>query len=75
MKARRRTWGKGLLAVALALAASWLAYCFFVVQPTNQADWEYGMTTLPHVTIDGDVVTVQHQRDFRWSTTGPLSSN
>jgi hypothetical protein len=51
-----------------------LSYRFLILQPTNQADWEYGMTTLPHITIDGEVVRVQQERDFRWSTDGPLSS-
>jgi hypothetical protein len=63
-----------LLAVTAGLTSMCLVYRFLVLQPTNQADWEYGMTTLPHITINGDVVSVQHERDFRWSSDGPLSS-
>lgn len=60
---------------ALVLAALWLGYRFIVLQPSNQRDWEYGMETLPHITIDGDVVNVQHIRDFRWSVDAPQSSD
>ena len=63
-----------LAAVACILVVALVASRFFLRQPTNQGDWEYGMETLPHVTIDGDVVQVQHQRDFAWSTSGPVSS-
>jgi hypothetical protein len=59
----------------LALAVVWLAYRFFFLHPSNQGDWEYGMQTLPHITIDGSIATVQHVRDFRWSSNGPLSSD
>jgi hypothetical protein len=61
-------------ATAVAFALVWLAFRFLVLQPSNQRDWEYGMETLPHITIDGGVVSVQHERDFRWSATGPVSS-
>jgi hypothetical protein len=65
----------GLMTAVLGLAVVWLGYRFFLVQPSNQGDWEYGMQTLPHVTVDGDLVTVQHVRDFRWSASGPLASD
>jgi hypothetical protein len=32
------------------------------------------METLPHITIDGDLVHVQHVRDYRWSVDAPTSS-
>jgi hypothetical protein len=57
------------------LALLWLGYRFIVLQPSNQRDWEYGMETLPHITLDGDEVNVQHVRDFRWSVDGPRSSD
>jgi uncharacterized protein DUF4105 len=65
-----------LLSLALVLAAgcAWLAFRLFVLQPTNQRDWEYGMQLLPEITISGDVVAVRHERDYRWSTDGPRSS-
>ena len=66
-----------IAAVVIATAAllcTWLAYRLLVLQPTNQRDWEYGMDVLPHITIDGDLVSVQQERDFRWATEGPLSS-
>ena len=56
--------------MALAL---WLVYRFVVLQPTNQRDWEYGMQVLLHVTVDGNVVTVEHERDFQWSADGSSS--
>jgi hypothetical protein len=59
---------------ALALTLLWLAYRFVVLQPSNARNWEYGMDTLPHVTISGDEVSVERERDFRWSAGGPVSS-
>jgi hypothetical protein len=59
----------------LGLALLWLGYRFFVLQPSNNRDWEYGIEVLPHITIDGNVVTAQHERDFRWSADGPVSSD
>ncbi len=70
----RRRFAQILLA-ACGLALAWLAYRALIVQPTNQGDWEYGMATLPHVTIAGDAISVQHVRDFRWSPDGPVSSD
>ena len=64
-----------LIVAVAALACLWLADRWFILQPTNQRDWEYGMATLPHITIAGDVVDVQHVRDFRWSADGPRSSD
>ncbi len=64
-----------LVMAALIVAACWVAWRFFVLQPSNERSWEYGMETLPHITVSGDVVTVQHERDFRWTTEGPISSN
>jgi hypothetical protein len=61
--------------VACGVALLWLGYRFFVLQPSNDRDWEYGMEVLPHITIDGNLVTVQHERDFRWSADGPVSSD
>jgi hypothetical protein len=83
MKAtRQRAWGRGLslLVRRVALGASllalvWLGYRLLVLQPTNRRDWEYGVETLPHITINGDLVQVQHVRDFRWSADAPLSSD
>jgi hypothetical protein len=53
----------------------WLGYRYFVLQPSNERDWEYGMDVLPHITIEGDVVHVQHVRDYRWPADGPPSSD
>jgi hypothetical protein len=60
---------------ATLLALLWLGYRLVVLQPVNQRDWEYGMDVLAHVTIDGDVVQVQHVRDFHWPAEGPPSSD
>jgi hypothetical protein len=64
----------GRLVLALAvLALLWVGYRLILVQPTNQRDWEFGMETLPHVTVDGDQVSVQHVRDFHWGADGSAS--
>jgi hypothetical protein len=64
------------VAVVIAvLGLLWLSYRLIVLQPSNDRDWEYGMQTLPHITIDGDVVDVQHLRDFRWAADGPRTSD
>jgi hypothetical protein len=52
----------------------WLAYRFAVLPPSNERDWEYGMATLPHITVTGDVVRVEHVRDFRWTGDAAPSS-
>jgi hypothetical protein len=59
----------------VALVCIWLAYRLLVLQPTNDRNWEYGMEELPHITIDGNVVNVQHERDFRWTADGPRASD
>jgi hypothetical protein len=56
------------------VALLWLAYRILVLQPSNQRDWEFGMELLPHVSIAGDLVQMQHVRDFRWPADGPPSS-
>jgi len=62
-------------ATALLLLLAWPTYRFFVVQPTNQRNWEYGQDVLPHFSIDDNVVHADRVRDFRWTDDGPLSSN
>jgi hypothetical protein len=71
---RPKTLLRSLGAAALALAMAWLTFRLVILQPSNQRNWEYGMATLPHITIADSVVSVQHERDFRWSATGPVSS-
>jgi Domain of unknown function (DUF4105) len=56
------------------LALLWLGYRLVVLQPSNQRTWEYGMEVLPHVTIAGDMVDVQHVRDFSWPADGAPSA-
>ena len=60
---------------ATLLALLWLGYRLIVLQPSNERDWEYGAEVLPHITIDRDMVQVQHVRDFRWSEAAPRSSD
>jgi hypothetical protein len=67
--------GVGLAPAAVTLAILWLGYRFLVLQPSNERTWEYGMETLPHITVDGNIVDVESERDFRWTTDGPLSSD
>lgn len=63
-----------ILRLALLLALLWLAFRLFVLQPSNQRDWEYGQDRPAHVTIEGGVVHVQHVRDYRWPADGPPSA-
>jgi hypothetical protein len=67
-----------MLVRAIALGAGlmlvlWLAYRLAMLQPSNERDWEFGMATLPHITITDDIVRVQHMRDFRWLADGSAS--
>jgi hypothetical protein len=63
----------GLVAALVALALLWVGYRLIVLQPSNQRDWEFGMETLPHVTIDGNQISVQHVRDFHWGADGSVA--
>jgi hypothetical protein len=63
------------VAVAIGIfGVGWLAYRLLVLQPTNSRDWEYGMQVLPHITVNGDRVDVQHVRNFHWATDGSSTS-
>ena len=73
--ADRHVLRRRVLLAALAVLGAWLAYRLLVLQPSNQRNWEYGMDVLPHIVIDGDLVTVQHERDFAWTATGPAGSD
>jgi hypothetical protein len=46
---------------ALSAAIGWTS-----LGPTNQRSWIEEQRLLPHTTITGDVVHVQHVRNFRW---------
>ena len=75
MTSRVRTLVRRVVSGALLLAVLWLGYRVIVLQPSNQRDWAYGMETLPHITMDGSLVNVQHVRDFRWGVDAPRSSD
>jgi hypothetical protein len=60
---------------ALVVVVLALAYIFVLVRPSNDRVWEYGMTTLPDISISGGTVSVRNLRDFDWSADGPVSSN
>jgi hypothetical protein len=53
----------------------WLVCVGFLLQPSNQRDWEFGMERLPQLTIHGGTVRVQGLRDFRYTPSGTHSSN
>src|SRR5829696_5496030 len=59
---------------AAVLAVLWLGYRLVALQPSNERDWEYGVDTLPHITMNGDVVNVQRVRDFDWTADRPRPS-
>jgi len=54
----------GLLAAVVAVSAVW----YSTIRPSNDRIWapdvEFGVTG----TVDGDIVTLSHVRDFDWST-------
>jgi hypothetical protein len=61
--------------LAFLLLLGGLGYVVFVLQPSNQREWEYGVEVLPEITIDGDRVQVRKLRDFRSAADGPRSSD
>jgi hypothetical protein len=75
IRARGHRFAPVLAAGVVLIGGLWLAFRLFLVQPSNDGDWEYGMQVLPHITMAGDIVEVQHERDFRWTTDGPISSD
>ena len=66
---------RGLALFATCLVLLWMAYAVFLVQPSNQRDWEFGADTLPHITLRGSTIAVQNLRDFRHTTEGTRSSD
>ncbi|HSB70995.1 MAG TPA: DUF4105 domain-containing protein [Candidatus Methylomirabilis sp.] len=61
-----RPFGRGAIAVCLALAAVlawWLA-----VPPRNDRDWSPDVARLPRATIAGNRVTIENVRDFEYRT-------
>jgi len=70
-----RAFALGIASASITLAVMWLGYRFLALQPSNERTWEYGMTTLPHITVEGSLVHVQFERDFRWNADGPVSSD
>jgi hypothetical protein len=71
----RKWFPLALFAASVAVAVAWPGYRFLVLQPSNQRTWEYGMETLPHIVVDGNTVDIHSERDFHWTTDGPLSSD
>jgi hypothetical protein len=48
-------------AIALALVAANL-----LLAPRNDRDWEPDWTRVPRASVDGDLITIENFRDFRW---------
>ena len=53
----------GFAAAAAALLAWWAT-----ILPSDSRDWVPDMAHIATATIDGDVLTVNHVRNFRWAT-------
>jgi hypothetical protein len=47
-----------------------LTYVTFVLRPSNERQWEFGMETLPQITIQGGAVLVRNVRDYRHTPQG-----
>jgi hypothetical protein len=73
--ARQRAPWRRIAHAAALLALLWLIYRAFVLQPSNDRDWEYGMDRLAGITIRDGSVLVQNVRDFRYTARGVRSSN
>jgi len=56
----------GVLALALFLSTK---------QPSNNRDWTPDQEVLPHVTIDGSQVTIEHFRNFSYQSTSDYTEN
>ena len=50
--------------VAFALVLLW----WMSIEPSNERDWQTEVAVLPHVTIDGDLVTLHNVRNFDYRT-------
>ena len=61
-----RPFVRGVIAFALLFAVVlgwWLA-----IEPSNERDWDPAVARLPRATIEGDLVTIENVRDFRYHT-------
>lgn len=66
---------KRLGQLLLIVLAIFLFYTYFIMKPSHDRDWIYGMETLPHIEIIGDVVKIQNLRNFHYKLGGDLSLN
>jgi hypothetical protein len=71
---RWRTLLRRLARAAALVALLSLTYVHLLLQPSNQRDWEFGVETLPEISIQGSSVLVQHVRDFRYTAEWTRSS-
>src|SRR5947209_2821672 len=63
------------LFTAAGVAGLWLSYTYAFKQPSNDREWEYGMATLAGASVDGNIVHLEHVRDYTWTPDGPQSSD
>ncbi|MBI4038946.1 DUF4105 domain-containing protein [Candidatus Daviesbacteria bacterium] len=66
---------KKLFVCLLLILTAWLIYLFFVLQPSNNRDWEFGQKTLPSIQINNNIVKVQNIRDFHFKPKEIASTN
>jgi hypothetical protein len=57
------------VAAACGLVVAW----WLRLRPSHDRDWEPAVAVLPHVTRDGDAVTVHHVRDFDYPAPGVVT--
>lgn len=62
-RARRILVGVG---IAIGVLGAVLLVARASIRPSNDRDWMVGFERLPEVTFDGDVVTIDGVRDYRW---------
>src|SRR6185503_19340582 len=61
---RVRPFKKALLVAVACTAAVTLAYA--LVRPSNDREWQKDVSVAPTIDIEGDRVTVDGVRNFRW---------
>lgn len=55
-----------LFVLIFLLIPIWIIHLFFR-KPSNDADWQTQYENLPEISLDNDLITIKHLRDFRYN--------